>query len=1353
MSAWLLHAPDSPSHAQPTNAARGTEATTDQALPGAVDLESKEQGWISFRELIEVAHPDPWVYRGAAHCTAEVELTRQKTEEVLSAAELASNVPFPLTSTEIPVDVRHAQELLSSLLHAPEPSSHSQPGNAEPGPEAAAAYALFEAEDLEPKQQGCASLLELVKMAHSDPWVYRGAALCAAEVEPARRSIETALSAAEPSGNVWYARGLLARLDKDPVEAERLLFEALGEEPHLALAWTELGAVYYQDRHYLRAEFVLDLALQLEPELELAKAQRLRVGLADGALDRLLHQLDEIPLRWASIPAPRVASSGRGPDEVLAAAEEEDLLRARAFIEALVRTPLEERRDFLSERLGGLGLTEVDLWFPLRMARAERKISSEEWAIVIEAWLQLSEAAGRRDILWQAADEIAKELSSRCRQAKQELGIENWLHLEAPTSSKALQAGLVFRSAMFLLGSGSNEQSLSAYRRAREVYESIGDHLGQGHTWDGEARALSQLGQYQQALSAYRVARDVYRSAGHLLGQGNTWYGEARVLFLTGYGNEAIAAFREARQLFSRVDSRVGQGNAWNGEADALFFLGRNEVALTGYRKAREIHRAVNNCLGEGDAWIGEARVLLRSGQVAEALATYRQTRKIFQAVGSPMGEGGTWIGEARALARLGRNQQALAAFRRAQGLYDLCTGGRLLAPMVQAWAEEADVLVALGQNQEALSFTRSARSSYRDVGNRAGEASTWNTEATVLFRWSRFEEALAAHRKARELSLAIGDPFGQGRALSGEARTLFYLGQNEKALIAYREARKLYQAVGFPLGQGNTWEGEARVFAHLGRSEEALIAYRSARKLFQDAGSEQGVGDTWQGEAALRLEERDWEGAYQAGQNAESLIRTGEAPWSMINALEVQALALEKLNHPRRVSELAMAMIDIFDGLRGGLFFDIQRTELEAKIHSTFDLLMGALLDLDDLLGAFELAERARSQVLVSLLRFPFFGPIIPPAGESREQIGVPSAASLEWPGSLSEGFDALSLVAIQAVVDAAGPVLYFFGAKEETLAAFLRPGQPPSIERLEVGQSELATFTRDFANLVANPNYGDRYREKGATLADLLLAPFLDQLPPAGPLLIVPHGPLHQLPFDALLDKDGRLLGERFDLTVVPSLSAISEARSRHHRSSPDDFLFTIAAGEGLARPRAEIQSIIDIFGIQYPPGFEPELADITAYRERARWARHLLVATQGAHEPNSLSGTYLEIEATDDHDGRLSAVEIAGLPLEAELVTLAACDTARGKSLLSDERLDLTRAFLIAGAAAVLASLWKIPEDRSTSRFLTDFYRAYRKGGPEGKGLRKDEALAHAKRLSRERGDPAQVWAAWVLVGDPR
>jgi CHAT domain-containing protein len=125
--------------------------------------------------------------------------------------------------------------------------------------------------------------------------------------------------------------------------------------------------------------------------------------------------------------------------------------------------------------------------------------------------------------------------------------------------------------------------------------------------------------------------------------------------------------------------------------------------------------------------------------------------------------------------------------------------------------------------------------------------------------------------------------------------------------------------------------------------------------------------------------------------------------------------------------------------------------------------------------------------------------------------------------------------------------------------------------------------------------------------------------------------------------------------------------------------------------------------------------------------------------------------ELAAAEGHATRLTVSEIAQHPLRAELVTLAACETARGEALLSDERLDLTRAFLIAGANAVLATRWKVHE--GTRLFLLDYYQALRQGGPGGTPLRKNEALTEARRRARERGDDAQLWAAWVLVGDAR
>ena len=73
--------------------------------------------------------------------------------------------------------------------------------------------------------------------------------------------------------------------------------------------------------------------------------------------------------------------------------------------------------------------------------------------------------------------------------------------------------------------------------------------------------------------------------------------------------------------------------------------------------------------------------------------------------------------------------------------------------------------------------------------------------------------------------------------------------------------------------------------------------------------------------------------------------------------------------------------------------------------------------------------------------------------------------------------------------------------------------------------------------------------------------------------------------------------------------------------------------------------------------------------------------------------LSG--LELEPDGANDGRLEVHEILGLSLDADLVTLSACETGMGSGYFNeipsgDEFVSLTRAFLLAGSRSVLATL---------------------------------------------------------------
>ena len=116
--------------------------------------------------------------------------------------------------------------------------------------------------------------------------------------------------------------------------------------------------------------------------------------------------------------------------------------------------------------------------------------------------------------------------------------------------------------------------------------------------------------------------------------------------------------------------------------------------------------------------------------------------------------------------------------------------------------------------------------------------------------------------------------------------------------------------------------------------------------------------------------------------------------------------------------------------------------------------------------------------------------------------------------------------------------------------------------------------------------------------------------------------------------------------------------------------------------------------------------------------------------------------ETPATDD--GLLQVREIRGLRLNADLVTLSACDTGVGP--VGEEGVDnIVNAFIEAGARSVVSTLWEL-QDHSTAELMANFYAHL--GRHEGKA----EALRNAQLAMVNAGAPPYYWAGYELDGDP-
>jgi CHAT domain-containing protein len=115
----------------------------------------------------------------------------------------------------------------------------------------------------------------------------------------------------------------------------------------------------------------------------------------------------------------------------------------------------------------------------------------------------------------------------------------------------------------------------------------------------------------------------------------------------------------------------------------------------------------------------------------------------------------------------------------------------------------------------------------------------------------------------------------------------------------------------------------------------------------------------------------------------------------------------------------------------------------------------------------------------------------------------------------------------------------------------------------------------------------------------------------------------------------------------------------------------------------------------------------------------------------------------------NGFIGLQDIYGLHAPVDLVVLSACRTALGKDVRGEGLLGLTRGFMYAGAASVVASLWKV-DDEATAELMKEFYTNMLQ-----RGMTKSDSLRAAQNTIRQRPEwhSPYFWAAFTLQGEFR
>jgi CHAT domain-containing protein len=243
-------------------------------------------------------------------------------------------------------------------------------------------------------------------------------------------------------------------------------------------------------------------------------------------------------------------------------------------------------------------------------------------------------------------------------------------------------------------------------------------------------------------------------------------------------------------------------------------------------------------------------------------------------------------------------------------------------------------------------------------------------------------------------------------------------------------------------------------------------------------------------------------------------------------------------------------------------------------------------------------------------------------------------------------------------------------------------------------------------------------RWDSAAATaLSAALLAPLAGHLDGVELLTIVPDGPLHVLPFDALPFGDAQVV-DAFATRLLASLVDLNGA-SRPPPPGPIAIIGA-AGGDGAAEAEREARLVARVLGVRRVRVLAGEQLTRQEVASALSGARLVHIAAHARTNDSRPEYAYLELHGGPG--GRWHAREIERVALPDALVVLSACETAGGALLDTEGTLSLSRAFLRAGARATVATLW--PIGAATEPLMETFYGA----------LTPDRSVAEALRLAR-------------------
>ena len=242
---------------------------------------------------------------------------------------------------------------------------------------------------------------------------------------------------------------------------------------------------------------------------------------------------------------------------------------------------------------------------------------------------------------------------------------------------------------------------------------------------------------------------------------------------------------------------------------------------------------------------------------------------------------------------------------------------------------------------------------------------------------------------------------------------------------------------------------------------------------------------------------------------------------------------------------------------------------------------------------------------------------------------------------------------------------------------------------------------------------------------------------------LTVIPDNFISGIPFEALVNHEGKYLIEKTEVTRQLSNSFLSNITKGENK---DGYAVTVFAPKTFKDAKLtplnnSINEAEEIKSITEAELFVNERATKKSFLQMLKSSNIIHLATH-ANSNDSIS-PWIAF-----NDGKINLEKLYLTTNKADLVVLSACQTNTGKLAVGEGIMSLSRGFFKTGAKSVISSLWNV-DDKSTTKIMIDFYKNLKNGQTKSGALR-DSKLKYLKNSSLSDKSP-YYWASFVLIGD--